>query len=355
MANTSRLAQRGPMNPLDTSHARRTALAAGLLATALGALLLGTPPAQGQTPAAAPVAPGVQGSLQPAARQARAGTAAVGCLIVPARTADLGTPMAGVVERLAVDVGDPVRAGQVVATLRSDVESAAERAARQRLSMDTDVRIAETNLELAEDRLARARQLHGEGFISSQGVEQAESERRIAQQRLEQARGQRSLAARDLEVVRAQVGMRTLTAPFDGVVAERYRQVGERVEDRPLLRLVSLDPLRVDLVVPATRWGRYAAGDRVRLVPDLPAAQAVTGQVTHVDRVIDAASNTFRVRLSLPNPEMRLPAGARCALEGESDVAATPAPAPAQATAAGAATRPVAGTAAGAAAVASRL
>jgi multidrug efflux pump subunit AcrA (membrane-fusion protein) len=40
----------------------------------------------------------------------------------------------------------------------------------------------------------------------------------------------------------------------------------------------------------------------------------VAAQVTHVDRVIDAASNTFRVRLSLPNPQQRLPAGARCTL-----------------------------------------
>jgi multidrug efflux pump subunit AcrA (membrane-fusion protein) len=41
-------------------------------------------------------------------------------------------------------------------------------------------------------------------------------------------------------------------------------------------------------------------------------------RVTHVDKIIDAASNTFRVRLSLPNPGNRLPAGARCKVDESS-------------------------------------
>lgn len=293
--------------------------------------------------AAAPAMPSVQGTLQPPARAARPAAATVGCLIVPMRAADVGTPLAGVVQRLAVDVGDAVRTGQVLATLRAEVEAAAERAARERLSLDGEVRIAETQLAVAEERLERARKLHGQGFISSQGVEQADSERRIAEQRLHQAHGQRTVLARDLDVVRAQVALRTVTAPFDGIVVERYRQVGERVEDRPLVRVVSLNPLRVDLVMPATRWGRYSTGESVRILPELPSAQPVSGTVTHVDRVIDAASNTFRVRLSLPNPDLRLPAGARCTLDGDRDPAdsaavsrpqapaaatSTPAPAP---------------------------
>jgi len=48
------------------------------------------------------------------------------------------------------------------------------------------------------------------------------------------------------------------------------------------------------------------------------------------DKVLDAASNTFRVRLSLPNPDNRLPAGLRC----KADLPATPtAPSPAAAAA----------------------
>ena len=125
--------------------------------------------------------------------------------------------------------------------------------------------------------------------------------------------------------MKAQLGLRSLKSPFNGVVEERYVSPGERAEDKPLLRVAMLDPLRVELVLPANRWGSVAAGDSVALVPELPQASAVLARVTHIDKMIDAASNTFRVRLSLPNPGNRLPAGARCKVEGA--VAGLPAPA----------------------------
>ena len=119
----------------------------------------------------------------------------------------------------------------------------------------------------------------------------------------------------DLNVVRAQVDQRTVRAPFDGVITERFRHPGERVEDRPVLRLATLNPLRVDLVVPAARFGQFKLGDRIAVQPELPGVVASNAEVTHVDRVIDAASNTYRVRLSLANPGNKLPAGARCSVD----------------------------------------
>ena len=74
--------------------------------------------------------------------------------------------------------------------------------------------------------------------------------------------------------------------------------------------------------------------DRVSVIPDLPGAAPAMARVTLVDKVIDAASNTFRVRLSLPNPGNKLPAGARCRVDLAPVVAATPSatkPAPAAA------------------------
>jgi RND family efflux transporter MFP subunit len=207
-----------------------------------------------------------------------------------------------------------VRQGQTLVTLRSEVESAGERAAHARWSVDAEVRASEASLELARQRYQRARDLQAQGFFSPQAVEQALTEMRLAEQKLKQSTSQREVLATDLEVVRAQVNQRVVRAPFAGTIVERYRQPGERVEDRPLLRLVSLDPLRVDLLIPATRFGQYAAGDRMLLQPELAGVKPVAAQVTHVDRVIDAASNTFRVRLSLPNPQQRLPAGVRCSL-----------------------------------------
>jgi multidrug efflux pump subunit AcrA (membrane-fusion protein) len=179
-------------------------------------------------------------------------------LISPNRVADIGSPVTGVIEEVAVDVGDTVREGQRLVALRSEVESAGERAARARWSPEAEVRAAEASLELAQQRHVRSRELLEQGFISPLAVEQSHTELRLAEQKLVQSRSQRAVLANDLEVVRAQVNQRVVRAPF-GV-------------------------------------------------------KPVAAQVTHVDRVIDAASNTFRVRLSLPNPKQRLPAGVRCSL-----------------------------------------
>jgi RND family efflux transporter MFP subunit len=289
-------------------------LGCGLSAAQAQSTASAAAPASARAPAAV-----IHGTLVPpgtprSSTPARTAAPAIGCLIGPNRSADIGSPVTGIIDSIAVDVGDSVRAGQVLVTLRSEVESAGERAAQARWRVDAEVRAAEASLELARQRYARSSELQSQGFLSPLAVEQSLAELRVAEQKLAQSNSQRDVLATDLEVVRAQVNQRVVRAPFAGTIVERFRQPGERVEDRPLLRLVSLDPLRVDLLVPASRFGQYAPGDRLQLQPELAGVKPVAAEITHVDRIIDAASNTFRVRLSLPNPQQRLPAGARCTL-----------------------------------------
>jgi RND family efflux transporter MFP subunit len=239
----------------------------------------------------------------------------VGCLIGPEAVADVGTAVTGVVTAVNVDRGDTVRSGQVLVQLENEVEKSNFEAARSRATLDADIHAAESNLALARQRHARAAGLVKEGFASPQTLEQALAERDVAEQRVLQARAQKTINNHELGLVKAQLGLRALKSPFNGVVVERYVSPGERAEDKPLLRVAMLDPLRVELVMPASRWGSVALGDSVALLPELPQANSVLARVTHIDKMIDAASNTFRVRLSLPNPGNRLPAGARCKVD----------------------------------------
>jgi RND family efflux transporter MFP subunit len=250
----------------------------------------------------------------------------LGCLISPERVADVGSPVVGVVAEIPVDNGSIVQAGQALVVLRSDVEQAGLNAAQARSAIEADVYAAKANLVLAHQRHARAVELVSEGFVSSQAVEQARAERDVADQKLQQARGQQAVSQQELRVVQAQLGQRTVRSPFRGVVVERFVNAGERVEDKPLLRLAMLDPLRVEIVMPASRWGSVAVNHTLSVVPELPGAGSMAARVTHVDKIIDAASNTFRVRLSLPNPGNRLPAGARCKVD-EPGLSATSLPA----------------------------
>ena len=240
---------------------------------------------------------------------------AIGCLISPERVADIGSPVVGIVSKMKVDIGDAVREGQTLVLLRSEVESASVQAAKARSSIDADVRAAEANLVLARQRYERAYELQGQGFVSAQATDQARAEQDVALQKLRQARGQLKVSDGELGVVRAQLGQRKVRSAFSGVVTERYVNAGERVDDKPMLRIAKLDPLRVELVVPASRYGSFALQDRISVSPELPGIAPVLARVTHIDPIIDAASNTFRVRLKLPNPDHKLPGGARCRVD----------------------------------------
>ena len=66
------------------------------------------------------------------------------------------------------------------------------------------------------------------------------------------------------------------------------------------------------MFVPVALFGKVAVGMKAHVMPESPVGGARIAEVTIVDRVIDAASGTFGVRLALPNRDLRLPAGLKC-------------------------------------------
>jgi RND family efflux transporter MFP subunit len=236
----------------------------------------------------------------------------VACLIEPDRVSDVGSQVVGVVDRLHVERGDTVTAGQPLVALRADVERAHAHAADMRAKVDADVMAARASLALAEQKTKRTQSLLEQNFVSEQALEQAAAELELARQKLAQSRSQQRIWTQESRVAEAQLALRTVRSPFGGVVVERFVNLGERVEEKPILRVASIDPLRVELMVPTAQYGTVNVGDRITVHPELPNAEPVQATVWRVDSVLDAASNSFRVRLTLPNPKHRLPAGLRC-------------------------------------------
>ncbi|KAA3654258.1 MAG: efflux RND transporter periplasmic adaptor subunit [Proteobacteria bacterium] len=236
----------------------------------------------------------------------------IGCLIEPDQSADIGAAVTGVIAHIPVERGDIVQAGQVLVSLRDTVERAQIGIARSRAQTEADIRAAQANRVLADERLKRARDLHQRQFISAQALDQAEAEHRVAVEKLAQARDFQQISQRELDLAQARLGERVLHSPFDGIVTDRYLSVGERVEDKPVLRIAKLHPLRVEIVLPNTLYGTIAPGMIADIQPDLPGLGVLNAQVTRVDKVMDAASNTFRARLTLPNADHAIPAGVRC-------------------------------------------
>ncbi|MEQ1592679.1 MAG: efflux RND transporter periplasmic adaptor subunit [Thiobacillaceae bacterium] len=234
------------------------------------------------------------------------------CLIQPSRTAEIGTSVIGVIETMRVERGDTVKKGQVIAILRGDVERAALGVANSRAQAEADVRSAVAALEFAHQSTLRAEDLVKKKFVSEQALDKARTEEKVAAQKVAQAREQSQIWDREKSLAQSQLAQRTITSPINGIVAERYLSNGERVENQSMARVVSINPLNVEVMVPVASFGKIQTGMVATVVPDLPGATPVEARVILVDKLIDGASNTFRVRLTLPNPDHGIPAGPRC-------------------------------------------
>ena len=245
----------------------------------------------------------------------------LGCLILPSQTANIGSPLAGVVESVEVERGDVVRRGDVLVRLRAEVEKALASVSKSRADSEAELRGAQAALALAQQQLDRSRALLDDRFLSRQAVDRAEAEYRLAEEKVAQARDALRVSAGESHVSRAQMAQRRIRAPFDGIVIDRFAQPGERYEEKPLLRLAAIDSLRVEVVAPSPQFGRIRVGQTATIRPDLPGQPLLTAHVIQYDQVLDPASNTFRVRLALDNRDRRLPAGLRCSADFE-----TPAP-----------------------------
>jgi RND family efflux transporter MFP subunit len=237
---------------------------------------------------------------------------AVDCVINPNQVVDLASPVPGVIEALHVERSQQVTAGQVVAQLEAGVERANVDLALYRSGIQSEISLGKTNLDYDKRRLSRLDELYQKQVISTEITEEAEREAELSRLNLEQARELAVVRKLELQVSREQLRQKSIRAPFDGFVLDTYKYKGEYVEDQAILRLAQFDPLVIEAIVPMDNFGEITPGMMAEILPEFDADETLTGEVTIVDRMGDTASNTFGVRMVLPNPENKIPAGLKC-------------------------------------------
>ncbi len=240
------------------------------------------------------------------------------CLIEPAQVVELRTTVEGLIDKVHVRRGDSVRRGQVLAELQSRAEKLAVESARFRSQMVGQVATAENRVAYAMKKFERMDQLKAQQMVSAQARDEADAELQLARAELTAAHEDRDLAAIEYQRAAEQLAMRTLVSPFDGVVADRLLNPGDLAEAgsgrKAVLKLAQIDPLRVDIVLPAALFGHVRPGARGVVVPQTGGARQ-TATVRMVDRVVDAASGTLVARVELPNRNGSVPSGVRCKAE----------------------------------------
>jgi len=240
------------------------------------------------------------------------------CVMDPAELVQVGSPVAGLLAQVNVRRGQQIAAGDVIAELTSEFEAATIGLLEARASSHAALDAQRARLELTQGRYERTRELMERGVTTQDAMAEVEAELVTAQSLVAQAELEQDVAARELDRARAALDQRIIRSPIDGLVFERRLTSGEYLtSDGYVTSLVQLDPLHVEAFLPVELFAEVAEGQNVTIRPAPPIGGVYQGTVTVRDRVFDAASGTFGVRVELPNPDGVLPAGHRCLLDLE--------------------------------------
>lgn len=246
---------------------------------------------------------------------ATAQTVERGCVIRPSASVDLSAAVAGQVADVHVEKGEVVARGDLLAQLASGPERAELAIARKRAGDETQVTATAARLELVKARVARASELAAAELTTRNRMDELLAEETEARRQLDEARFRQELAQLELARARAVVAQREVRSPIRGRVTAVHKDAGEFTGERePLMTIARIDPLRVEVFAPIAMRGALSVGQAATVTPE-PPFDAPRSAIIHViDQVFDVESGTFGIRLTLPNPDPRLPAGLRCSV-----------------------------------------
>jgi membrane fusion protein (multidrug efflux system) len=208
----------------------------------------------------------------------------------------------GLVDRIAIDSGRTVRAGEVLVELDTRQEKA-------------QLAAAVAQLELSRLNLERARGLADEGIVSRADYDRASAEHKQAEARVGE--------------IRAAIERKTIRAPFAGMLGIRQVNLGQYLAGGdPVVPLQSLDPIFVNFTVPQQEVARLRVGGDVRAFVE-GTTEPFTGRITAVNSVVDEATRNVQVQATFANAQGRLRPGmfvqAKVLMGGQREVVTLPA------------------------------
>jgi len=261
--------------------------------------------AGGGAEAAAPVA------VAPVSqRQLRNEISAVGTL-QPRETSLLSPKVAGNVEAVLVDLGDIVKADQVVVRLdRTNYELARDQARAAKTSAEATIAQLKAQFEQAQKAYHRASNLLADNVIPEGRFEAAEANYKASREALAAAKARYKQAEAALQTAEQYLKDTEVRSPIGGQVVGRWVEVGQAVGPAArMLRIVDQSTLKADVDLPGTDFGRVSAGTPVVVTVDAFPGRRFPARVSVVNPAVDPRTRTFRARIRIPNPAGKLVEG----------------------------------------------
>jgi RND family efflux transporter MFP subunit len=269
----------------EMAHATPGARVAGLSAFALLALLTACKPVEEPEPE--PIRPVRVTTVE---SQEGGETVSLTGQVEARQEVNLSFRTGGRMIERSVNVGDRVRAGQVVARLESETPRNALRSARAELTA------ARARLVEAQNNFERHRSLLDRGFITRAMFDQAEQAYRTARAQVDSVQAQ-------VNIAETQLGYANLISDSSGTVTARRAEPGEVVgPGQPIVQLAREGGRDAVFDVPARVIQTAPANAEIVVALSSDPKVRTTGRVREVAPQADPVTRTFKVRIGLNNP-----------------------------------------------------
>jgi len=255
--------------------------------------------------------------------------------LAPVDQVTISSEADGTVSRILADLGDRVKAGQVLIQIDNEKQqytfeqqqAALARALAQygandpehlpEIERTPDAMRANSDLVQATQAFNRAQELFKRNLISQQALDDAQaalqSKRAIYNSALQTGKNLRaSIQASQAAMKLAQRQLRDtqIRAPFDGFVEKRMVNQGELVKTQtPVIAIVRLDPLKITAEIPEKMGPWINSGETVQVQVDAYPGRTFTGRVSRISPAVNTSTRAFPFEALVPNPDAALKPG----------------------------------------------
>ncbi|PQO44619.1 efflux RND transporter periplasmic adaptor subunit [Blastopirellula marina] len=222
----------------------------------------------------------------------------------------------GYLRKWHVDIGDQVKAGQLLAEIDTpEVDQRYEQALATVEQLKARRKVAETKLELANFTLRRLERLIASKAVSQQDFDERSAEFSVAQHEVKVADADIAAGMADLQRIKELQSFANVYAPFDGTITARSIDLGQLVtsgndQAQSLFRLERTDRLRVIVHIPQIYASGITTGQEAELVVREMPHRTFTGRIARTARSIDLQTRTMRTEVEVENPDGLLLPGA---------------------------------------------